>query len=510
MNKLYCKNCGTKNAEGSLYCAVDGSPLEGPKENLQIVKGTPKFCKACSHPVDAYANYCVECGHSTGVVQEKKVLPISIPTSKKSHTYSQSNTNTSLSSVVSLPNLISASKFAGVAFVIAIIFSMIGSKVMNSMLAEVMKSELYLPEALMKSIKLVSWSDVLMVTHLSGLKYTAQALFLEGGLTVKGGLVIMAIVPFITLFIVGMLANRNQPNKLAIHRLQTAAFISAIYALVMAIFSLFAGVSVTIPDPSGFMDSITVKADYQFFQVLKNTFVLAILFTSLGSFVGLRANEKSAGSNVNYGVSISQSIKASLVGILVSIILVAGIIGTNEETKDVSGGLNVVLSSQIGAYVWNMAHFNSIKGTFSDYYEEVEISASFLGGAKFIEGGYVEEESLSEEFGIGIYLFLLLPFAIYFLAGRKLRKAQSSNILFEVGVFALSVGVVNVLLFSVLNFSVATSFAIFDGMENISLGFSLVTTFIFFSIYAFIGAYVGVLSSKNNAQNQSEYQENVA
>jgi hypothetical protein len=496
-------------------------PLGEANENIQAVRDTANFCKSCSHKNSSDALYCVACGISLEKIIERKigagdVLSLTNFTKgpKTAPNGTEHDVNGGISSKFSVPGLISAAKFAGIAFGILLIVSFIATAIINSALKEILGDDEMI-EMFASGLKFVSVTDILMLSHLAGIEYSVSALGEAISLTTTGWIGLFCLISAIGLIVAGFLANRNQPERTAIERFYTILPISLLYAVLIALISTFAGVSVEVPDPTGWFGDITVEANYQFFTVLIRAIVLSIIFTTIGSMIGMTSEVKGFGGNIGYGISIQRAALHSVLGIVICMVLTLTIIGNKTDIKEVkeeAGDESYLVDFfliQAGTYMWNMAHLGSLEFDLNAYNENVGANYSILGGPK-ADGMNMEESQevatgLKEILG-SLWYFFLVPILLHLWAGAAIRKTTSGNILYEIGAYAIAFGIVNTAIFQLLKLSVNTTFG---DLFNVSFGFSFFLTFLFSIIISFGISYAGVvlLNKKSGSEDVVQHQQ---
>ncbi|MCA1321585.1 hypothetical protein LC085_16895 [Bacillus tianshenii] len=516
---MFCKHCGTKNPEGSLYCIMDGLPLAGTNDQVVTAKETVNFCKSCSHKNESDAFYCTACGVSLEKVTERKSGAGDLLSLGSFKTKTRTDAGGSLPvteegifSKFTVPGLLHAAKFAGIAVGILLVLSFIGAALVNSALRDILADD-EMMEMFSSGLKFISMTDMLMLSHLAGVKYTVSALGQDISLKTSGWISLFAILSAIGLVIAGFLANRKETDRTAIERFYTILPVSVIYAVIVALISTFAGISVEVPDPTGWFGDITVSADYEFLVVLINGLVLSIIFTTIGSIIGMTPLLKGEGGNTGYGVSIQRAALHTVLGIVICMLLTVVVIGNKsdirevkEEAGDESYLVNFFLI-QTGTYMWNLAHLGSLEFDLNAYNENVGAKYSILGGPK-ADGMNMEEseevaEGLRELLG-SLWYFFLVPILLHFWAGATLRKATAGNLLYEIGAYALVFGIMNTAIFQLLKLSIDTTFG---DLFNVSFGFSFLMTFLFSTIIAFGISYAGVvvLNKKSGTGSDSDH-----
>ncbi|MBM7618520.1 hypothetical protein JOC95_000362 [Bacillus tianshenii] len=513
---MFCKHCGTKNPEGAHYCVNDGLPLTGTSDQIVTVKETVNYCKSCSHKNELDALYCTACGISLEKVVEKKagagdILSLGSKKSRTESTGSLPVIEEGLAEKFSGLGLKHAAKYAGIAIGILLILSFIGSIFINSAMRDILGGDV--TEMFTSGLKFISMTDVLMLSHLAGVKYSVSVLGQEMSLMTSGWISFFAIISAVGLILAGFLANRKATDRTAIERFYTILPVSVVYSVVVAIISTFAGVSVKLEDPTSLFGGITVSADYQFMVVLVNALILSIIFTTIGSIIGMAPQLKGPGGNIRFGVSIQRAALHTVLGVVICMVLTLVVIGNKADIKDLKEevGDEAYLVDffliQAGTYMWNLAHLGSLEFEVNAYDENLGAKYSILGGSK-ADGANVEEsqemaQGLTQVLG-SLWYFFLVPILLHFWAGVALRRASAGNLLYEIGAYALVFGMMNTAIFQLMKLSIDTTF---DGLFNVSFGFSFLLTFLFSTIIAFGISYAGVVLLKRKSGTEMIHQQ---
>lgn len=494
---LYCSHCGMKNKENAQYCINDGASLLSVVENVKVTQENHKYCRECSHENAPNALYCQKCGHSVEKVTEKEDGIAASTKTVHSEVYVSNGNQDIISSVLNKHNLKRISIFNAISVVTLFIFSLIVSSSVNTLLRESLRSDF---GPLVDSIKIMSTTDVFMISHMTSLHYRANASMFEGVLETTSGLFLLLFIPAIIFILIGFLMNKKVIKSSIVERLTICLSFSIMYGIIVGLISTFAGVSVDIADPTGFIGNITISSDYSFFESMFNALIISFVFTSVGAMIGVAKEQRF--NNKQYGVSISRAILHSVIGLVFMIMIGAVFLSSNEEltTGDEVG--DVLLGSQIGGYLWNISQFGTLNFETTSYGESVSASYSLIGGPKASE----EEDEFKELFSElkWLWILVLIPIGLHFLAGNKLRKSTQGNILFELGIYAIVFGVVNALFVSISKLTIDTSF---DDVFNATFGFSTFGTLVISTIFAFIVSYVAVMVTNrkvNSNHNQSE------
>jgi len=492
---LFCKHCGMQNIDGALYCSQDGLPLVGLSETVYVIKDNIRFCKSCSYENGVESQYCTNCGISLEKINERKSSPINITVpqiSKLKNVIPSRGTTRNSLGTFSGDEFIGNVKYAGIAFVVVLIVSMTLAFITDRALKEPVAWQIGIPYGVVDKFKLATTTDFIMLSNFSSLRYSLEMAFMKGSLVTKGGLLVFVIIPAIALIVAGYSANRRFPDRTAIERFYASLSIAAIYAILTGVVSLFAGVSVKIGDPSGFLtDGLLIKASYSFMTALINSFILGIIFATLGAMIGMPKKNKGLGGNAKYGISIHRAILHSVLGIVLCAGLMFGVLVANG-VEPVGG---VIVAPQFGGYFWSLAHFGKVSFSGNFYGDQIKASYSILGGWKVSEneGSFTE---IVYEVSKHTWLCFLAPLLVHFWAGNILRKSTAGNIIFELGAYAIAFGLANAAIFSLINFSMFTNIV---STSSLKLGVPILASFFFSAIVAFVISYIWVMATNRGS-----------
>lgn len=495
---MFCKRCGSEAHGNALYCQNDGTPLTDSNDSLSIHKEYNRFCSQCSCENTTDSLYCIECGAMQSKITEQASSIVEIPAALKSSIPVHTSVS-DLSSRISLNGFKQSGIYAAVAIVITFLLSWMTSSMLNGKLQDLLSNEW--SSRLVKDISFISSTDVMMLSHMVGMKYAGSISMLEGNLKTSGGFYILLLIPIVSLLVAGYLANRNAPQRSAIERLVASIPIAVVYAILMAVISLFAGISVKSPDIGMLRDGVLLKTSYSFMPALLHSLMIGFIFTALGSFIGMRDKDKQQGSNISYGISIQRALITSVAGILICMLLVTGILNARSEFSDsgMPGPIKAVVSTQVGGYYWGMTHFNSLSlGMAASYDDKENISYSIMGGLNS-ESGEIDSDEMDEILG-GMWYLFLVPILLHMWAGRQLLRSQTNRFMYELAAYAVSFGVISAL------FAYMSKVRIQSNLDEnfvINFGFSFISTLLWSAIAAFIFAYIGVLIFNRNADAES-------
>lgn len=517
---MFCKICGFKNPEGSLYCMKDGVALGDNSVHAIVAKDTVSFCKSCSYKNDSDSNYCMACGISLNKVMERTAAT----STNKTFGVETSSPRLAPMSVGLLgkftgSNFIQAAKYSSLAIVILLISSFFMARFLNSSLIKLFDMDNFLDSDIAASagLKFISMTDVMMLSHLAGVTYKVSVMGFDAHLITSGWISLFIIPPALILILVGYLVNRGGKERTAIERFYTIVPVALCYALFVAIISTFAGVSVEVEDPTGFLGDIVVSSAYTFSTVFFHALILGVLFMTVGTIIGMGPQLKKLGGNIGFGISIQRALLHTVLGVALCIGLTLLVAGTKEEIKDAKIDADEesyiidLLLIQTGTYMWNLAHLSSLEfGMTAMYDESFGIEYSLLNGAEVNESSQANEftEEESEEIAKGVknlfgslWYFFFIPVVLHAWAGVLIRKSTAGNLLSALGVYAVTFGIANTAFYELLKLSINSSL---DDVFTISFGFSLAATFFYSTLIAFGIAYLAVILLNKKSPLQQE------
>ena len=491
---MYCKKCGTKNTDAALYCKNDGEALLIHNEHVQIQQDNTRYCSHCSQEAITGALYCQDCGQTLCKVKETQNNGIHNPNTQFLKGTDTKDTAGFINMLSDTNILKKIAMWNGISLVALFITSFAISTLLNGFLRDSLRNDF---GPMIDGIKLLSFSDIFMISHMASVDYSARALIFEGVLSTTSGLFFLLVLPAIVLTTTGFLMNRHAENNI-IDKLKLSLYFSLMYGLLLGIFSIFAGISMEISDPTEFLGNMTVSAEYPFIESLFNGIIISLIFTSIGSMFSV-SKEKNT-TNKQYGISISKGILHSMIGLVLMLIAGTIYVSSNDEiTTDNSMG-DILIGTQAGGYLWNIAQLQTLKFDLKADGELVKASYSLIGGPK----ASADDEGLAEFFEgfSGIWILVLIPIALHLWAGNVLRKTSQGNILYELGVYAVAFGVVNAVLVSISKLTIDTNF---DDVFTVTLGFSLFGTLIFSTLLAFGISYAGVMVTNRGKSQQTSF-----
>ncbi|WP_066067120.1 zinc ribbon domain-containing protein [Neobacillus soli] len=547
---MYCKNCGAENSPLANYCIHDGTVLKRKTMNYHLKEQTAAFCSSCGAKSVNHFNYCTECGTSNsqyvqdkGLAVPKELTNLTAAIPKKLPSFNLTYVKKAL-----LPVLIA------VIIMIGLSFSVMKSseRLYNSLLSDSMKDfnmenlndlisemELKTDSNLPKLGKLYGITDIVMMSNLqnpvvsvnmngnfggdSG-KATAEA-------EAKNGFLIYLLIPFIGLFAAGIFAaRRNRSSNLPDH-LVNAIGIGVLYALFMAVFSLFAGFSYHFNiNESGVKMAFAMDTHYSLFKTLSMTLIVGFIFSGLGSLfaTNFRKTTGHLSEWIPSGEAIHQAIAVPFRGILLFSIGLFIYFSSKiadfkeqfgdyffntpfEKIIDKSYVFVATISVQLGSYLWNLLQLTPLTLFVNQRREAGSLSYGIFSG--FVATGAAnndstisEMESALSQVDLDMYLklALLIPIALLIWAGFKiaLKPQHIKNlIIFSVIYAVIMTGLAAFTDIGVSMIGHGTDFG--DSMNvSMGLGFSPAGTFIKSLLLSFVFAFLGTLIHKFKADGQ--------
>ncbi|WP_405130989.1 zinc ribbon domain-containing protein [Paenibacillus sp. FSL H8-0317] len=514
---MYCKHCGTKTVDGALYCQMDGSALLPLSEVFQLKKdATILFCSHCSCENSKENIYCISCGASLDKVTEKanpNPSSANVESAYKKDSRPALYTN---QKSTGKSTIWTSSIYSVIPLFVSILLSWSISAGLNHKIKDLISSETRFEFAdfstsVVEKIKLIATTDVLMLSHLVSLKLDADTSYFGANIETSGGLLLLAAIPIITLFITGYWLGRKTQTKSAIERITSSFPIAVIYSICFACISLFSGLSM---DESGVWGSISLKTTYSFGNALLHSFIISLIFISVGSLLSLPRSLKGSGSNQKYGISIKRALMTTISGMMICIVIVCGYLYSEKEfaeDNNMSSFTKIVIATQIGGYSWHLSNLNNLNGNLGikeyDTTEYGQLSYSLFTGIKATSlFGYSPPSGAVSVGGQGIIgdknnidytwilLFVTVALVLHAWSGIQLRRAGSGRTLKELIAYGVAFGVVMVIMAYIIKVSVDTE--TFE-ITRVSLQFPIIQSFIISTLVAFVGASIGwILSSK--------------
>ncbi|MFK3936166.1 zinc ribbon domain-containing protein [Alkalihalobacillus sp. NPDC078783] len=458
---MYCKQCGTKNAAGSLYCQHDGVELEASvKETKTPILSAQKMahCTTCSHSLPTDALYCTHCGMSTETVESV-------------NTQSQPADTPNAAPAQQPSEPISYVKLA-IYPVIALIILSIISAMVAGLFNQILADELFGMGSL--GVSIFSFLDILLILHFVSTVFSLDGGFIDVSLVMQGGFILYLIVPALVFTVIGLLLGKKSRGILPVKLTRTIVIPAAIYSLLLAVLSLFASRSIEVMD-GGFV-SVSATASYGFFSAIIHAFVISALFMLIGLTI----------SRKFYEFSYLAAFKRAMIHSALCVALLLGVAGltTASDSGSNDGAETFVTATQLTAYFWHVSHFLTISADAYIDYESYTISYNALTGAKSSIGDEYEEEEINELAGMARILFII-PLIAHGLAGFLWIAKQQVPLRRSIGAYAISAGLIH------MAFIWLSSINIYFLEYTAVIGASSILGFIFTMIIAGAAAWAG-------------------
>ncbi|MDZ5472037.1 hypothetical protein SM124_09790 [Bacillus sp. 31A1R] len=540
---MYCKTCGEKGSPKSLYCINDGTLLSPINVKFKA-SGKRQFCQDCGSKGNGQDNYCLSCGSSmTQFAKSKAVALGGVTVPKVEVSQLKENLNSSIKipsfSLGTIKNaIIPVIVSFIVLFLLAFAVLSTSQNFMNSLVEEGTEEfdinymlDMLAEETdkdIPKMDEIFGIMDMVMLSNLQNLNfnmeikgdYDGEEGSMKGELKIENGSIIYLLIPFISLFIGGVVLgvqNRSNSSKLSL----TLIF-SILYALILSIVSLFSGFSFKEKfNEEYFNISVDIGTDYSFFTSLLLGFVLAFIFAGLGTLFAnnYRKTTGHLAEFSSYGEAVHQAFSTVVRGVLLTIVVVIAILSVKvkefkddlgfiinstplEELLDKSYIFITTTGAQIGSYVWNLLHLVPLTFSLNEEGEKGSITYSIFSG--FTTDGEAKDsdiymlEKVFESSDVSLYLKLglLVPILLLLWAGFNIAK-QSNQLYIKLAVFSIIYALLMGGLASLtdLGFSGIFKDMTYSSGEKMEmgmfLGYSPVGTFIRSFLFAFLLAYLG-------------------
>ncbi|TSB48503.1 zinc ribbon domain-containing protein [Alkalicoccobacillus porphyridii] len=467
---MYCKQCGTKAHSHAVYCANDGVELRNIKEDgASLTQSGANFCSFCSQGLGNDANYCTSCGRTTeGRETQKKSEQVNVTAEP---------VNVRQQATIPFIKLI-LYPIAGM-FIVMVVASMMAGRV-NSFISY----EIFEGFGLERSIELITLSDIVMLFHSIGatLNITSVEELERISLVSQGGFLLLLLIPATILSILGMIVGKEKLPSLK--QKAISIFIPAfIYALAAGVISIFASKQLTFMDD--WYDEITVASEYGFLNASFHAFVISAVCIT----IGVAITESLRGSTFLH--TFKRAAIYSLI-CLVAVTVVAGVSNDQlkEDLKD-SGISHHLVTTQLGAYYWNISQLSTVKMDADMDYRPYTISHSAFGGTTVSPFDFEVKKEVDEVMDASKFLFIL-PILIHTFAGYSWIAKQAASPRMRILVFyALSAGFLHAMIIWLTTFS-------FDvWYTSITVGSNWLIGFLLSSVIAGVSAWGGSLIRKN-------------
>ncbi|MCQ6264530.1 zinc ribbon domain-containing protein [Fictibacillus sp. WQ 8-8] len=542
---MYCSSCGHLNDPNMNYCAKDGAALNLPKKpNGLFTSRDSRFCSSCGTENDRQQNYCRSCSASLFALTKGKEDLTAITGAARDTLKNTVNSQTLQNvkqTVLNSKKVKFALGGALISFLVVLILSFAINGILNKKVETLLEND-EISEFNVGSIlsemgslgdgvdapepdSLVGVTDWILASHMvdstihAGIKGSAgeETHSSSADFETKSGVLILLLIPFIGLVAGGYFyAAKNKSEALA-NRFSAALIIGAVYALVLAILSFFAGFSYNLSVNEEFMKMhLSIDTDYSFWGSLFNGFVIGTLFSFLGTLLHLGAFKTTGhlSSRLSYGEPIHQAASTLVRGVILTtlVLFIVSVIKINDEaapSEDVPWTAVFVFITQLGLYVWNILNFSTFKFQGTADGDSGSLHLSLFSGA----GGTATDNSIVSGFRYAIeetlnldaymYLGLLIPVLLFLYAGYRIYL-KSQNFNKDLLIFSAVYSVLLTFIITATRLAITVSGDLMNQMSmddmggiHFSLGFSffgtLFASLIFSALLAYAGSYIARL-----------------
>ncbi|MEH7748461.1 zinc ribbon domain-containing protein [Neobacillus drentensis] len=532
---MFCKNCGTENLSTANYCINDGTLLKRAPVKFRVKEQKASFCSECGGNTTKGYNYCTECGssnlqytHENGFASPKELTNMAAVLPQKMPAFQFTYVKNAL-----LPALIAILIVFGLSFSVMktsekVFNSLVGDSLDEMDLAGLIDKIPFEREGdLPKLNKMYGISDIVMESNLQN---PVIAVSVDGEISgdeehatveaeAKNGFIIYLLIPFIGLFVAGMIASRRRLSSKLQDHVNNAIGIAVLYSIFMTIFSLFAGYSYDFnTDQKNFDMSLDISTNYSFFKTFIMTLLFGFFFSGLGSLfaVTFRRATSLLSEWIPSGEAIHQAIVIPFRGILLFSVIIFAYLSSKiaeikeagafffdtpfEELIDKSFMLIATVSVQFGSYFWNLLHFTPITFTQTESGSEESLSFGIFSGVESDgDPTFLEDILVGTDVDLYLKLALLIPVALFIWAGFKI--ARKPNVIKNLVIFS----VVYAVIMSLLAAFTDIGFGLSGGSENaedtlelsLQLGFGPIGTFIKSLLFSFVFAFLGTFIHKS-------------
>lgn len=545
---MYCKTCGTANADHNNYCTHDGSVLLKKQPGLQLVKKDSIYCSGCGSKAASQDNYCLSCGNALFTYQktssellDKSVLFPASAEKDQSQSWKWPNLNISYLKQALVPTAIAFILMLVINFFVFESTQKYYTDLSNEMPAELDLQELIhsieneTDTELPKLDSLYGFTDMVMASHLNSptikLNLKGRVDGEEGHMEGKAGLtlsfLVYLLIPVLSLFISGILYGRNHKEVQIEEKVYTAIGIGLLYGAVLSIFSLFSGFSYDVNIHEEFTKiSLDVGTSYSLLQAVLAGFILGTVFSFIGilfsidyrRFTGHLTQAGAFGQAVHQG--FSTFVRGFVIMAGTTILIFISKFNTMKEDLELFVGMGpevfekllekttafaVLIGTQIGSFILGLVHFSPLTFNF-DIESEGEsggISYSLLSG--FTSEGDTElEDALflwdlfgnSSDLSLFLKFAVLVPILLFIWSGYQIAKSGASSFT-SLGAYSFTYALFLALLTSISSFSFEFSYRGTDmGLEKNSLFLGVGTigifirSFLFSYLFSYIGTYI--------------------
>ncbi|EIT86249.1 hypothetical protein A374_06606 [Fictibacillus macauensis ZFHKF-1] len=545
---MYCNSCGQKNEPGMNYCRHDGAALQPTaKDSLgTFVASDSKFCPSCGHENKQHLNYCSSCAASLykPVLDRKLSVVKHTERTPREHSGKLPVIGTLLETVTSWKKLKYILISAASAIVIMFLLSFIVNGVMGQVLDNLSQDPKFADLNAKKSIeklsqqfgdtvdtsdlpeRLLGLTDWIMAEHFTSLNYSYSIDTSKAGISklfdiniyADAGLLLFLFIPFLALVVGGYLYARFNRNDTLGQRFAASVVIGLIYGITVFITSFFTGYSLTFS-----FSKVTMKVEmlYSHWTAFSHAFVMGIFLSFIGMLLGfgLTRITKHLVSRMPFGIAIHQAsatlVRGTLIMIPMTILLVVLSRVFSDSSSSSDGGPTdgssiiivvfsmVVLLIQCAFYYWNLENLSSFSLTFHMGKKSEESSLSLFTGITNFNGdsGFASTNNSDVVLYIFMYAGILIPIGLFLYAGWKLYQSKH-NFYLTLAIYSVTYAVLMTIFASItritatLDGSMISMLKVSDESPEMSLGFSLWSTFFLSLLFSAVVTFLGALLAK--------------
>lgn len=351
---MFCQQCGTSHPESFNYCTKDGKNLNQPQQSI-VKLAAPKtaYCHQCGTKNLPHGLFCTSCGISIMSIEQHM-------SARKTDDDSSETYQASWKEFLSFDSILTSIKksYLGVVIAFAILFllSFLAKSMVSSALRSALADKLGYNLEVVNTIQMMMYGNFVTVSGkvnvFGNLGNVAASLHL--------GILALFAIPILSLVLAGYITAKQNNIDHPLDGLRTSIGIGIPYAILLSIFSLFAGISSGGDVPLGSFGSASVSIHYHFsfFSALFHGLLFGIILSWLGTWIHIGLWKKTIDQNKYHRniVLFRNSIVVIAIGVCISSLIAFIASFTNGES--IPFFYRLLLSSQIGVYLWHAAHFN--------------------------------------------------------------------------------------------------------------------------------------------------------
>lgn len=472
---MFCRTCGQKNKDYSIYCSKDGTMLHTFNAKVNLIRDDAKFCGNCGNPIKSYDLYCKNCGVSL-FKESKKTTIFQKPVTRIPKQVSIGKTDIKTPIINSL-----------IAFGIVFIFCLVVSSAINSSIREVLADEL----GIYIDVKIFNPLDLSLLFNLSSLKLSMGVNSDYGSYSyaanIAGRFFLFLLVPFIIFFILGIINGKKDVQEGKEFNYKNYLLTGLFYGLILSIVSLLSRNTVSTPG-FDFGEIISLNKRFSFFNTFINGGLISILSSLMGYGVYARASKKEFITG-NFKWMFDGLFIFFVSGIIISVVS-SIFLSFVPDIESGIGFLDLTLFSQFGIYAFLLMNFGSLTVVENNFVDKI----SLLWNLDFVKDNFESGELVL------LYIPILLPIVLFFIYGRRAKKASSSTMIYTILTYSIAMAMLAYL----TNIKITGwEVSMLDGSldYNIGIGISFISSLIGSFILSGISVAIGYLLSKKEAKS---------